>query len=423
VIKTVHVTNHWHAFSGGVRAWYRSVLDAANAEGRPVRLIVPGPRSWTEEVGAFGRIHHVRAAARAPGDGRYRLLLPHRYILPRGPIRRILEDERPDLIEICDKLTLNWLAGFIRRRWLGPVGRPVLVGLTCERLDDTIGAYLTSWEGARRLAAAYCRWCYVPLFDAHLAVSEYVACELRTAMHPRHRRPITVASPGVDFSRFTPDRRSRSLRESYLRHGGGRDEDVLMLYAGRLSPEKNVGLLLKVVDRLNSPGSPRAYRLLLAGSGPLAGRLRDEAAARPAGQIRLLGHVESPVELAVLYANCDVFLHPNPREPFGIAPLEAMASGCPVVVPAAGGVLSYANPANAWLADPSPDGFARAVETVVADPETRRGRVILARETALRNGQIEAASRVFRLYDSFHRTFAREQATPAVQAAQRPAPG
>ena len=61
------------------------------------------------------------------------------------------------------------------------------------------------------------------------------------------------------------------------------------------------------------------------------------------------GHVDARA-LARLYASCDVFVHPNPREPFGIGPLEAMASGVPLVLPAAGGVLSYANADNAWLA-------------------------------------------------------------------------
>ena len=65
-----------------------------------------------------------------------------------------------------------------------------------------------------------------------------------------------------------------------------------------------------------------------------------------------MGNVRDRAELAKYYASADVFVHPNPREPFGIGPLEAMASRVPVVSPSAGGVLSYANPTNAWLAEP-----------------------------------------------------------------------
>lgn len=75
------------------------------------------------------RVHHVRAP-RAPFDRRYRLLLPSRYVLPSGAIRRILAAERPDLIEVCDKYTLNWLGGLIRRRCIAELGRPTLVGMS-----------------------------------------------------------------------------------------------------------------------------------------------------------------------------------------------------------------------------------------------------------------------------------------------------
>ncbi len=71
------------------------------------------------------------------------------------------------------------------------------------------------------------------------------------------------------------------------------------------------------------------------------------------------GHVGARETLARLYASCDVFVHPNPREPFGIGPLEAMASGVPLVAPAAGGLLSYANDTNAWLAGAHGRGVRR----------------------------------------------------------------
>ncbi len=63
--------------------------------------------------------------------------------------------------------------------------------------------------------------------------------------------------------------------------------------------------------------------------------------------------------MAEIYANADAFVHPNPREPFGIAPLEAMAAGLPVIAPNSGGLTAYANLANAWLTNPTPDRFRR----------------------------------------------------------------
>ena len=71
---------------------------------------------------------------------------------------------------------------------------------------------------------------------------------------------------------------------------------------------------------------------VVAGAGPLEEWLKKKATGAMQGKIKLLGHLDKET-LADYYANADVFVHPNPKEPFGIGPLEAMASGVPVVVP------------------------------------------------------------------------------------------
>jgi glycosyltransferase involved in cell wall biosynthesis len=418
-VKSVHITNHWHASSGGVRTWYRSLLEAADRFRRPIRVVVPGPRDAVEDVGRFGRIYTLRSIVTAPADRRYRLLLPHRYLLPRGAVVRVLRDEQPDLVEVCDKLTLNWLAGLIRKRWLPGIGRPAIVGLSCERLDDTVTAYVSSAPAARRAAALYCRWAYLPLFDAHLAVSDYVARELREAMHPLHRRPVKIVSPGVDIRTFANGRRREALRRTLTAPGAGRA--VLLLYAGRLSAEKNLGLLVQMLDVLSrTPGDTR-YVLLVAGAGPLEAWLKSEAVRFPPGQLRVLEHVAGPSELADLYASCDVFVHPNPREPFGLGPLEAMAAGAAVVVPDAGGVLAYASDLNAWTASPTAESFAQAVRAAAQGADRAR-RIEAGREVAARFSAARAVVRALQLYDSLRAAFVEERITPEAPAEATPAP-
>jgi glycosyltransferase involved in cell wall biosynthesis len=90
-------------------------------------------------------------------------------------------------------------------------------------------------------------------------------------------------------------------------------------------------------------------------------------------------------------------VHPNAREPFGIAPLEAMASGVPVVVPDAGGVLSYANCGNAVLAAPTPEAFAAAVRAAIEAPA--RSRIASALVTARSFDWPRVASQWFATYD------------------------
>jgi hypothetical protein len=79
-IKTLHITNAYHQTSGGIRAFYRALLEAANRRGRLMRLIVPGERSEVEEVGSCGRIYHVAARRAFLFDNRYRLLMPATYL-------------------------------------------------------------------------------------------------------------------------------------------------------------------------------------------------------------------------------------------------------------------------------------------------------------------------------------------------------
>ncbi len=93
-----------------------------------------------------------------------------------------------------------------------------------------------------------------------------------------------------------------------------------------------------------------------------------------------LDHERRRDRLATLFANVDAFLHPNPREPFGIAPLEAMAAGTPLVAPNSGGVTAYAHAGNAWLSEPTGEGFARSILDMA---ETR----MYALRASLRHGK------------------------------------
>jgi glycosyltransferase involved in cell wall biosynthesis len=126
---------------------------------------------------------------------------------------------------------------------------------------------------------------------------------------------------------------------------GGRDP-VDLLYAGRLSPEKNVRILPGVVAALAD--YPRQIHLVIAGGGPYRPRLESEAAAVAPGRVYVLGHLDREPLWRLLHA-CDIFIHPNPREPFGLGPLEAMAANIPVVAPDSGGLRTYASEENAWL--------------------------------------------------------------------------
>ncbi|MDX2034256.1 MAG: glycosyltransferase [Blastocatellia bacterium] len=440
-IKTLHITNAWHQASGGIGTFYRALFDGANRAGRQLRMIVPGERSQVEEIGEFVRVYTI-AAARAPiFDRRYRLLLPTTYLpglaemagltklasptnLPDfenlaspanlaghgGEILRILKAERPDLIEICDKYSVSWLAGLIRRGWLRGIERSVLVGMSCERMDDNVGAFLSSGRAGKRWSRFYLGNCYLPLFDYHIANSNYTADELREAMLASHERQIFVRPMGAEIDDFGGAHATLAGRAGILARcaqtaqSGGGAQARLLLYAGRISPEKNPALLLEMMERL--AGSREGdFRLVVAGSGPLADWFAAEAARRAPDRVLMLGHIGNRAELIDLYSHCDAFVHPNPREPFGIAPLEAMAAGLPLIAPDSGGVLSYANESNAWLAKPDADAFADAAHAVFRDAAVRKDRLARARWTAQQYRWPDVAARFFTLYDEMHEKF------------------
>ncbi len=410
-MKTLHLTNCWHPSSGGVGTFYRALFEAAGREGHFMRLVVPGPSTSVEEVGRFGRIYNIEAP-HAPINPEYRMVLPHRYLFPRTALQRIINDERPDLIEVSDKYAMPYLAGLLRTRRLPGVRiRPTVVGLSHERMDENMAAYLTDKRAAQRFCEWYMKWLYFPMFDHHITVSEHTAEELIHASRGHKvRRGIWVAPMGVDCDRFTSQRRTPAIRKGLLELVRGGEDSTILFYAGRLVPEKNLSLLIETVARLD----PATSRLAVAGTGILFDSLQRECVSRGLRNVTFLGHIADRETLANYYANADIFIHPNPREPFGIAPLEAMSSGLALVAPNAGGVTSYADASNAWLADPTPAAFAEAVAATRADASERARRTAAARRTAERHRWPDVTARFLQLYRELNAMTQGEAVTGAI---------
>jgi alpha-1,6-mannosyltransferase len=405
-IKTLHITNYYHSSSGGIRTFYDALLDAADRHRREVRLVVPGLRDGVEDAGAYGKIYTIKAPRSPLFDSRYRLLLPHLYALPyRSRLREILRQEQPDLVEVCDKYTLCFLPSVIRRGWIGGFAPRVVVGLSCERMDDNVSAFLSSGMFGRRYANWYMRRVYAPRFDGYVSNSDYTAGELRDALGENGRRqPVTVCPMGVQADGLGPHLRDETTRRALLGlpcNAHAARQTRLLLYVGRVSPEKNLELLLEMMERLASDPASH-YRMLIAGSGPSEHSLAAMAESRAPGRFQFLGQVANRHRLAQIYANCDALVHPNPREPFGIAPLEAMASGLPLVAPRQGGVLSYANDENSWLAAPSGEAFAAAVPSVFSNDAARAAKVESALRTAHAFSWPRVTARIFEVYDDLY---------------------
>jgi len=422
-IKTLHLTNSWHAESGGVATFYRELMKGAERLGRDIRLVVPGPASGVEEHGRFVKIYTVQARRSRLSPG-YWVMMPGQYLLPGSPLREVLGREQADLVECCDKYTLNYLAALLRRGWLlGREYRPAVIGLSCERMDRNMELYVSKSLAAQRFCRLYMKWLHFPMFDHHIAVSPLAAEELHEAARGHQvRRGVWVRPMGASCDLFGPWLRTASARQWLEKLAGAPEGSTLLLYAGRLAPEKNLDLLVDTMILLERR-APGAFHLLVAGDGPLRAALERRCDRLVPGAVRLIGHVPDRGTLASIYANADIFLHPNPREPFGIAPLEAMASGMAVVGPDSGGITCFADNGNAWLMEPDAQRFAGAVETIAAQPEAALCRRRSARATAERFDWPRVTDEFFQLYDELHALVAGALTAPRLKPAFYSTPG
>jgi glycosyltransferase involved in cell wall biosynthesis len=211
-------------------------------------------------------------------------------------------------------------------------------------------------RSARRGTAAALRHA-----SAVIAVSEYLAGEMRAS--GIGLPPLHVVNMGVDLARFAP--RDRGAARARLGLPG---DGPLVAAVGGLTERKNPLTLLQAFARLRAR-RPRA-RLALVGDGPLAGAV--DAGARRLG---LDGAVLRPgavphAAVGDWLAASDALAIVSRVEPLGIAALEALASGRPVVATAVGGVREVVPGAGAGrIVDPlDPVAIGDALASVLDDP-------------------------------------------------------
>jgi glycosyltransferase involved in cell wall biosynthesis len=188
-----------------------------------------------------------------------------------------------------------------------------------------LAAYTAALSGSRRLGTLmreYMRWVYGKCSRV-LVPSEATRALLVDAKTRPER--IDIWRRGVDASFFSPERRSRELRSQW--HVS--DNRPALLYVGRLSREKGLGVLPGLQRRLHERHVE--HRFILVGDGPMRAELQREMPdAVFTGP--LARHA-----VAEVFASADVFVFPSRTDTAGNVVLEAQASGLPVIVSDAGG--------------------------------------------------------------------------------------
>lgn len=173
--------------------------------------------------------------------------------------------------------------------------------------------------------------------DHFIAISQ----EVRQRIGKVYRREATIIHPPVDTTRFEPSNRI----------------DDYYLIVGRLVPYRRIDLLIEAFNEMQRP-------LLIAGNG----RDRDRLEALAGPTVQFLGYVPDD-DLPDLIARCKAFMFPG-EEDFGIAPIQAMAAGRPVIAYAAGGALETIIPGKTGVlfAQQTVGDIIKAVESF--DPQS-----------------------------------------------------
>lgn len=345
-------------------------------------LIIPGERDERIE-GERSRVYTIQSPL-ISRTSRYRVLLR------LEAIERILERERPDIIESGDPYQVAWKAV---ASGVG-LGIPVVAfyhshfpEAYIRSAQKFLGRTVT--EFAMDFSRRYIRSLY-NRFERTLVPSPALGEVLREW----GVRNVVHTDLGVDTAVFHPQAESGEDIRAEL--GIPRDR-TLLLYVGRLAQEKNTHTLFDAFRLL-----PRnRFHLLIVGEGlqrTQLEKLRSDFTTTSHASVTWLSDYVPPHGLAQLYRAADLFVHPGVQETFGLVTLEAQACGTPVI-----GIRgSYMDrivhsDQTLWARENSPAALARAIEETARQPH-KTDPERLHRRVAAQYSWAQVFTRLFAIY-------------------------
>lgn len=320
-VRILVVAESFLPHMNGVTNSVLRIVDHYTASGDDVAIIAPQwPRADTSLRTACGRRVKVRRIPSVPLAGYPDVRIA---TTSAAALRRRITDFEPDVIHLASPTVLG--------------GRAVVAA---QKLGvPTVAVYQTDIPGyTARYGMPFLESASWQLLrDVHnrasLTLAPSTATRDQLVAHGVER--VHLWRRGVDTSLFSPSLRSERLRVKLAGPG-----ERIVLYVGRLAPEKQVEDLKVIHDM---PG----VRLVIVGEGPERDALR-----RHMPRARFTGF-RSGTDLATHLASADLFIHPGELETFGQTIQEAMASGLPVIAPRSGGPVDLVTPSRTgWLYTP-----------------------------------------------------------------------
>lgn len=375
-MKICDLTQFYSPVSGGVRRYLGQKAACLRRLGDGYRhvLVVPG-ETTSRQGDEFARVYTI-ASPLISRTSRYRALLKLHLV------EEILERECPDIIESGDPYQLAWKAAASGRALDIPVTGfyhshfPEALLRTVKKFSGRVLPVIAEDVARRYVKALYNR------FETTFVPSPALAGLLRSW----GVESVESVDLGVDVGVFSPG--SEPIPALRARLGLPANQKIL-LYVGRLAPEKNVITLFKAFRLLRK--RRRDLHLVVIGDGTQRAPL--ERALRATQSVTWIPYCADSSALADYYRAADLFVHPGIQETFGLVTIESQACGTPVV-----GIRgSYMDrivfsDQFAWARENTPASLAEAMNTSLTNDLRGHGR---------------AASETVRARFSWEQTFCR----------------
>lgn len=206
---------------------------------------------------------------------------------------------------------------------------------------------------------------------------------------------VEIIYPGIDESFADLDLSSGEVERIYTKYDLPQQDFILCL--STLEPRKNLQALVKAFELLEK----RNFHLVLVGSKgwKYKNLLRRIAKSKHSDRIHLVGPCARE-DRVYLYNLASVFVYPSFFEGFGLPPLEAMASGTPVITSQNSSLPEVVGD-SAVLVDPRrPEEFAEAIEIVLDDSELSQKLIREGKRKSSKFGWSKAASKLYEIFKS-----------------------
>ena len=296
------VTETYPPEVNGVAMTIGRMVEGLRRRDHQVQLIRPKQNQADQPADEDNLSHHLQRGMPIPRYQGLRMGLP-----AKAGLSKLWAGQRPDVVHIATEGPLGWSALTAANKLRIPV-----VTDFHTNFHSYSGHYGLGF--LRPAIVAYLR-----KFHNKATLTLIPTDGVRQELTHHGYRNLGILARGVDTRLFDPQRRSTLLRAQW----GAADGDPVVLYVGRIAPEKNLDLVFKAFAPMRER-APKA-RLILIGDGP-------DLALWQSGQpeARFCG-AKTGVDLANHYASADIFLFSSLTETFGNVTLEALASGLAVV--------------------------------------------------------------------------------------------